>query len=474
MNINDILSHIAKSYENGILYKQEWDFNTQQLKTLTGPELFKAEICHFFLSSYQENQFIQIFSSCISSLDPNFNGSCLSTDALKVISRYCKLNKEIILNENLSKLISLFKEKLQIKRERLGNCENFTPAQIIQKREKIEELYSLESEADDESKKIKAVLDKTRKLYLEVLPKQAFLAHYTYDSIWNKQTALKIAEEKIDSFEELRNHSDPKVKQYALELFTYVKYGYDAPEVVGGSQNPSLFWDVKRIWNTCTNFFSEEKKISNKNFSNLQGYDKKFIQDLINKPYAYMDDRLLVNYRETLKKNKVNLVYFNLGPIRKYRNITQELERNGFFKNNENFLFVPFVFKPVNRLYPDHIVLITFDRQAREIQYYDSQALPPDHPDRCADGFNVLEKMRELGKFWNEQEKEQHRKQDIKIVTNLVIHQEDIHNCGVYVCDAIKRRLKGESFEDLCYNGKNITEITKVRDELAEEIINSV
>lgn len=480
MNINDgsvcrDLSSIQQSFEKGDLHEKEWDKDTHQLKELTGGKFIEAKIKHFFSSTYEETRFQEIFDDCINdrlSSERNFQRTPdLSTDAkaFKGISHYIKVSRTIEIPQNLHNLTQSIEHDLMAKRNELSIGEReFDEVEVIQKQEEISELYDLENEYDEQSRQSKETLEKYRYTYNMGLPIQAILAHEVYHSIWNSQESLQTANDYTAKLSTLLASEDRNVRSYALGLVSYVKYGGDAPEIRAGSENPSFFWDVKRLWNTVRWVFTGEMDVSKKDgFDTLNGPKKVLIDKLYNKPFEMMGDSLVTEYTDPT----LGIKYPNRSFVTKYYpvggKIAGDLEGNDFFTQQKDFLFVPYVFKPVNPLYPDHIVLVIFNRKARQIQYYDSQALPPDHPDRCARGFNMLEELSDLCHYWNEQE----GTDDIQIVANPIIHQEDIINCGPYVCDAIRRILQGETFENLCRNGKNNDKITQVRFELAEDIL---
>jgi Ulp1 protease family, C-terminal catalytic domain len=496
------IANIEHSFEKGNIYTKTWDAQAHKLKELEGWDLFKAKVKYYFdfLSStpYEEERFREIFTNC---MDDHLNDGQkfsktgdLSLDAkvFKGISHYLAYMKKELPDDDLSEdfehFILSIEADIQNKRNVLSNKLAVGPNQrlstdkLIENQRTIVELYNLENEYDEDSKKSKATLYRYRCAYTSHIQNLTFQAHENYLKNSNMETALDLVAQKIEDiqfFSDLSQSRDKNTREYALDLATCVKYGFDAAEIRSGQTTPNTFWDIQRIWNTFkgkeTDKFIPDDYVEK--FENLSVPDQKLVKNLLNNPNDEMGDRLLEVYtQKTLPAEYPNAPfesrYLALPPNRKYADIVPHLKGASFFgSKDKNFLFVPFVFKPANPLFPDHIVLIIFDRKARQIQYYDPQALPPDHPDRQADGFNMLDKLNELKDFWNEKEKSFGRAQDIEIVRNPMIHQEDIHNCGIYICDAIRRILLGESFEHLCIEGKNIEQITRVRSSLAHEII---
>ncbi|MGZ3732872.1 MAG: Ulp1 family isopeptidase [Parachlamydiaceae bacterium] len=134
-----------------------------------------------------------------------------------------------------------------------------------------------------------------------------------------------------------------------------------------------------------------------------------------------------------------------------------------------DLLHIPYTFKGAYSFYPSHIVVITLDKKNGQVQYYDPQALPPDHPDRLHNNLNMLEALQQIRKQWEQDEPGRL----IEIVANPIIHQEDIHSCGVYIVDYINQRQDGKSFEFVCLHGKNAQEIIEERDEIARQIVDA-
>lgn len=120
-------------------------------------------------------------------------------------------------------------------------------------------------------------------------------------------------------------------------------------------------------------------------------------------------------------------------------------------------LFIPFIY---NRyyIYPQHIVMIEVNFKEKAIYYYDSQGIPTNHYTRNVfEGFHMTLELDKL------KEKAFGADPDAKIICSRYVHQQDCHNCGVYCCDYIERRINGESFEQIDRHGKNAEAIEQTR-----------
>lgn len=475
------LASIERSFKKGTIHTKKWDAKENRLADLTGWERVEAKVLHFLGLDSKEEQFTHIFQECMFSLnDANIDFNSEKPNKIakswKAISHYQK--NDTISSKAVSSLALQLENYVKEQREALHpkNGTSLTAEEIIQKREAIEKLYALENKYNDESAKSKSKLREYRKMYEKDLPKQAFEAHKAFTSFLNDKTALQVAKDNIPNFESLAQSKDPKVRSYAVKLFTYVQHGFDAPEITVGSQSPGVFWNIKKIWNTIKWGFSTENREKSVLGNIAEKLDKLpvatqgVVRTLINHRDEMMKDGLIVSYLQILKEKypQIFTSFFraeNLDPS----DFVEKVKENKFFTDpSKDLCFIPFVFKGANRFYPNHIVLVTLDRKAGQIQYYDPQGLPADHPDRLKafDGFNMSEALDEIRRHW-----EQIEKKSIEVVTNPIIHQEDTQNCGVYVCDAMECRLAGHDFMQLCLNGKNNEQITSQRDVIAKTIV---
>lgn len=403
----------------------------------------------------------------------------------------------------------------------------------------IELLYhSLDKGSED----FRAIA-KLRNIYKEALPEIAYKLHKEYASPFNTKKAIDLAQEGIPFFQAMFQPDVSRVRSVGVQLVNMIRYGRNAGAVMRGEQKPSIFWELWRIWNTAKSLFNKDHlAIDDSQRDNLTEHKKllhsdldRTINRLHNKPNEELRGGDVDKYiAYLLKTHKLDESAFIREPIggQKYNNSLYGLSRfvdlvdtkikdaiKQAKKTNSEVhkFFIPFVFPKKNFLFHDHIVLITIDFDTKQIQYYDPQGLPPDHPNRLVfKDMNMKDALKQIRERIETPDVDDNKRPSVpptdnrpplllpdedsysetlesddensetlaspeekspkeiadrpykfSIVSNTTIHQEDKHNCGVYVCDHMERQIDGETFEEICLEGRDPDDIIDYRKEMA-------
>jgi hypothetical protein len=526
-------SEIEKAFESDTLYKKKWEDG--ELRTMSGFARIRAEWNHLFNSSPNEvkAKFIGVFADCISDLFPgeiarfvplyptssssededSFEGSLkhnvfrydppviagaykalVHLDEYKTEDNLYLEGSALSIKENLDQYVQKCRDEVSKLTKNPDAQKGKDAENALVHRSEIEVLYHLDSKDKDESTKLRS----WRKIYRKKLPNQAFKAHNVYASFFNSKSALEVAQDHnaIPSFSHLANSQNANARAAAVSLLNAVKHGYDSRRIALGEKSPTRFWNITKLWNTIKWKLSSEQSQTNPNekrvrevfngdqlekYEKLEPQIKKVVDSLVNERGTYMGDAFVETYQNLVLKSKSSVSSTwpqgQKTTTDKFVNrVFSELKVNGQTcisdsKAHGDLTFIPFVYEGAMSFYPKHIVVVTLDRANGQIQYYDSQALPPDHPDRRGyAGFDMLNALNQIREKWEAEEPDR----EIQIVGNPIIHQEDIHSCGVYVCDYMKRRRDGETFESVCMKGKNNEQIIETRDQLAKDIVDGM
>lgn len=189
----------------------------------------------------------------------------------------------------------------------------------------------------------------------------------------------------------------------------------------------------------------------NQKGSQINTYTLQQIAQLVEKHY---EGRCKIMFTGSFLKGVEDYEQVKLAPP------VQKLLRNGKLKGLE-FVFLPFAF-------PGHIVLVAIDFKNKKIEYYDSQGIGINDSVRVKSfvNYDLPNDLEEIKNRCFPADKE------AKIEEMAVKHQQDLHNCAIYLFDYIRRRLEGESIESIRKNGKSFLDIEEERSCFAEALDN--
>lgn len=518
-------AELGRAYKNDKLYKKTWNQQSGKVEDLTGLDLFIQEVIHSFswLTSEEQNEkeknekFITLFDKCLpKSLDKE-----LSFDALKARVKardVADAYKSVKIREQGELIVSDSIDKIDQQLSKIVNQCSSTIQNIYSKNKTTKDLsnktiakYNFEARVldfigrsqsvvtagspgavvlpetdlqkfafgnDSEINKFEEIdLTKQNRIVKEFIEKRrdlqttALKLHESYTR--SDKSALQLARENVTLQKLFADTSSEEEKQMGEFLLNIIRYGPDSTAVMKGEKSPSFFSDLTKIWNTIKWWspFADrlkEAKVDMEAFKDLPPNQKEIIEDLVNHKNKEVGYNIFQNPSYPSYLGSVNPQPFSCLPLinRVVDAFTTSIVSSLPLSTTAPLLFVPFVVKG-KYFYPDHVVIITFDPQRREIQYYDPQGLPPDHPDRMTyENFNLAEAIEDLRDQWGTL-----LGKPVGIVRNHTIHQEDTQNCAIYVCKYMDERSKGKSFEDVCINGPTHDEIIAYRDTMARELV---
>lgn len=506
-------SRIWKSYEKKELYDKEWDATKGELKSSKGLTWILAKFQHFFQSDEERmaketEAFKGFFTHCrnayakdaAKSDKDSLNFKKFSSQAIvytkKAIDCFNQSSPPDQLDNSTTHALQTYVEDCTtIARKALEVSANAIDTEKV----KIAVVNRREIEIAapfDEN------LNELKQIFQAALPDLALKAHDVFvglkNSMWDGKSDLEVAEDIIPAFKVLRMSDSPVARDYARILLNIVTYGHDKPEILRGEKNPTIFWNANKIYEKIYWSFVEIFSFSNRTEVTLTAREKIKLGELkANNPSLFSMITKLINERSSLmgtnfihaisekyctiiphiaenEKNYCIDGYTLDNAVEGINGENAAAERRNFYKNEKaDLCFIPYVFRGAHKLYPSHSVIISFDRTTKQIQYYDPQGLPPDHPDRLTNGsINMLEVLKQMRDEWEEADPD--LKGKISIVTNKRIHQADPFNCPIYIADYMKRRCKGENFEQVCINGKNTAQMIGERDVMAKELLSDV
>lgn len=208
------------------------------------------------------------------------------------------------------------------------------------------------------------------------------------------------------------------------------------------------------------------------------------IYKLIKKPGSFLSNVDVDHYCKWLQKiyanDKKTSLILSEGVHRSRKRLAKTSALNQWNKHNldslecnqPSLILMPFVF-PKKRFYQrDHIVLIAINTQKKQIFYYDPQGKCADHPQRLhcfedAPDFNMKEELKRMAKKKLGIDDEL---LDQSILENPYRNQNDVHNCGVYVLNAMEKILQGYCFEDIIFERLQREDLLKIRLEMGRKL----
>ncbi|MDF2577736.1 MAG: Ulp1 protease family, C-terminal catalytic domain [Chlamydiales bacterium] len=138
-------------------------------------------------------------------------------------------------------------------------------------------------------------------------------------------------------------------------------------------------------------------------------------------------------------------------------------------------LFIPFIYFSTGVTSISHITLITIDTKDKKIYYYDSQGVPFDAEVRVnalpCDLHLDIEFEKIAKKYF---EIEDPIDLDAILVQNKIVHQTDVHNCGVFVLKVMRELVLGHDFDAIMGGLSSTIQRQKgysFREELGKELI---
>lgn len=205
------------------------------------------------------------------------------------------------------------------------------------------------------------------------------------------------------------------------------------PDSVVKSSEPSIFNPIFKLYNTATTWLCQSKNIEFEKFNFPQHWSM-FKKEPVNDYMNYLKNRpaagnvhYFYNYLLLYKVNQrtVEEVISDFSPI-----IDKLNDPQNPIQVNEP-ICIPLILAGKETLSRDHIVgLIIKDGI---IEYFDSMAVPSSEITLGENSGTLREVLEHFGAILG-----------YPIIENPIRLQNDIHNCGVFVCNFFKRRVEDQ------------------------------